>query len=391
MRKSTHIATLAMSTLTALALIGCSSPTEGSAEGEGGAVHFGIVEPLTGAAAIYGQEAKRGADLAAKEINATDEKCFDGNPIELTYEDDKGTPEGGVTAVQKLMTREKVNAIGGGANSSVVLAEASITRDQIVQINAAAQADAITEDAGSMFFQINNTVTQNGKAFDTYITETLKPASMAYMGEDTAFNAGVLANLQGDMSAAGIEITDSAQYQSDTTDFTSILNKLKASGGEVLYIADAFPSRTATILQQASQVGGFSQILISPGVVSQDGVDTAGKYMEGVITGDIYVSTLDSPENEAFVAAIEDEYQTLPGKSELVNYESVYALCTAMQNAGTSTDQEKIAQALADLELPTPRGTLTFGEKGRAVAPSFFIQQVKSGKLEVIDEVPSQQ
>ena len=56
------------------------------------------------------------------EINAAG-GILGGRQIELVYEDDKGTPQGGVAAVQKLMSEHRVQAITGGTNSSVVLVE----------------------------------------------------------------------------------------------------------------------------------------------------------------------------------------------------------------------------------------------------------------------------
>jgi branched-chain amino acid transport system substrate-binding protein len=360
----------------------------GGSAGGGGEVVIGVVNPLTGPAAVYGEEAKIGFELALDEINARDGKCADGQRAKLLYEDDKGTPEGGVTAVQKLMTRERVNAITGGSNSSVVLAEASVTKDQIVQINTAAQADAITEDGGSMLFQINNTVTQNSKSFNEYLVNTLKPTSVAYMGEDTAFNSGVLDILTSDLAAGGITLVGAEKYQTDTNDFTPILNKLKSKNPDVLYIADAFPARTATLLQQVNQVGGFDKIVISPGVVTQGSIEASGKYMNGAITGEIYVSSIDTPANKRFVADFQEANPgKFPGKVEVLSYEAIYAICDAMQEAGSTTDQKAIAKAVDTLAIDTPRGTLEFGEKGRAIAPTFFIQEVNDGKLNVIDEV----
>ncbi len=137
------------------------------------AVRIGIAAPLSGSAATYGQDVKRGAELAAEEINAKG-GILNGRKIELVYEDDKGSPQGGVAAVQKLMSIDRVNAITGGTNSSVVLAESSVTRNRILHVNAAAQADAITEQGSPWLFQINNTVSGNSEAFNSYIVNTLK-------------------------------------------------------------------------------------------------------------------------------------------------------------------------------------------------------------------------
>jgi branched-chain amino acid transport system substrate-binding protein len=363
----------------------------GSASGEAsqaGEVKIGTPNPLSGAGAIYGEEAKQGATLAVKEINARDGKCVNNMPATLVAEDDKASPEAAVTAVQKLMTREQVNGIVGGASSAAVLAATQLTKDQLVHINTTAQADEITEKGGSMLFQINITTSQYIEFFNSYIADKVKPQSVVYMAEDSVYNAGVLKLLQAGMDKAGIRLADTALYQSDTNDFTSILNRLKATGTDTLIIADGGPARMSTLMQQVRQVGGFKNVLVAPGVVSQNVIDATGKAMDGVITGDVYSSTLDTKANKDFIAAMKAEH---PGvaitKVQELNYEGIYALCGAMTAAGTATDQTAIAEAMRKLSLDTPRGTVTFGDKGRAKAPGFFIQEIRDGKLAVIDQI----
>ena len=190
------------------------------------------------------------------------------------------------------------------------------------------------------------------------------------------------------MEEAGIEVVEAAEYQADTRDFASILSRMKAAGADMLYIADAFPARTAIIMQQVRQVGGFGQILVSPGVVTTSSIAAAGPDMNGIITGDIYAPSLDTEANKVFVEEFKARNDgKLPGKGELVSYEALHAIATAMDEAGSTDDYDKIAEAMKSMELATPRGTLSFGEKGRASAESFFIQTVEAGDLKVISEV----
>ena len=158
-------------------------------------VKIGMVLPLTGPTAGYGKDGKLGADMAAAEINAAG-GILDGREIELVYEDEKGAPQDGVAAVQKLMTRERVQAIIAGMNSSITLAESAITKNRILHVNPGAQADAITAQGSPWLFQINNTASTNATIFHTYLTEKMAPKAIAVMGENTEFNKAVLENLR---------------------------------------------------------------------------------------------------------------------------------------------------------------------------------------------------
>ena len=369
----------------ALALLRAAGNTAWAAD----PVKIGVAAPLSGAAATYGKETRAGAELAAEEINAKG-GILGGRKIELVFEDDKGTPQGGVAAVQKLISVNRAKAITGGTNSSVVLAETAITKNKVLHVNAAAQADAITDPGSPWLFQVNNTVSANSHAFNDYIVNVVKPKTVAYMGENTEFNKTVLEELRKSLKAAGIELVNVSTYDSDTNDFTSILTKIKSLNPDVLYVADAYPARAAQLWKQVRQMGGFKKELMSPGVVTGGMIAPSDGAMNGVITGEIYMPTLEGDANKAFVEAYKKKNGVEPGKGPLVSYEAVKVIAAGMDKAGSDSDYDKISAAIRSTPLATPRGELKFGDKNRASAPFFFIQQVKNGELTQIDRVKSQ-
>lgn len=374
--------------LTVLGLSISSCAALGIGGHEDGTVRIGTPNPLTGTSAIYGMEAEQGASLAVEQINQRPGKCFNNEVAELVREDDKANPEASVTAVRKLMLREGVNGLVGGASSAAVTASVELTRDKIVQINTTAQSDTITEHGGSMLFQMNMTTSDYIKKFNDFIVHEIQPSSIVYMAEDSVYNAGVVELLEPGMAAAGIKLADVALYQSDTNDFTAMLHRMKATGADALVLADGSPSRMSTLMQQVRQIGGFDTVLVAPGVVSQNIIDATGEAMNGVLTGDVYSPGIDNEHNEQFVRAMNEKFPDAAiTKVQELNYEGIYALCDAMTSANSKTDQEAIAEAMRRLSVETPRGLVTFGEKGRAQAPGFFIQEVRDGELHVIQTV----
>ncbi len=349
-------------------------------------VRIGIAAPLSGAAATYGQDSKRGAELAVEEINSAG-GILGGRKIELVFEDEKGSPQGGVAAVQKLISMGRVKAITGGTNSSVVLAESSVTRNRILQVNAGAQADAITEQGSPWLFQVNNTVSANAMSFNAYIVDKLKPKTVAYMGENTEFNKTVLELLRESLKKANIELVNVSTYDAETNDFTSIITKIKSLNPEMIYVADAYPARAAQLWKQIRQLGGFPKEVMSPGVVVPGMLAPSEGAMDGVITGEIFMVPGADDKANAFIEAYRKKYNLDPGKGNLVIYEAVKTIAAAMDKAGTDSDYDKISKTLRDNAWPSPRGELKFDAKGRARAPNFYIQQVKGGKLTQLEVV----
>lgn len=102
MKKLTKIASFALSAvLTATCFAGCGaggSSNGSSSEGSGSAaIKIGGIGPLTGAAAIYGQAVKNGAEIAVEEVNAKGDL-----KLELKFEDDENDAEKSVNAYNNL-------------------------------------------------------------------------------------------------------------------------------------------------------------------------------------------------------------------------------------------------------------------------------------------------
>ena len=75
-------------------------------------ISIGAALPLTGPIASYGKNSKTGIDLALSEINT--ELEFN---IKVIYEDDAGEAKNAVSAIQKLISTDKVPLIIGEASS----------------------------------------------------------------------------------------------------------------------------------------------------------------------------------------------------------------------------------------------------------------------------------
>ena len=78
-------------------LAGCGGGSDSGEQSDANAFKIGGTSPLTGDAAIYGNAVKRGAEIAAEEINAKG-----GVQIELKFEDDENNTEKAVNAYNTL-------------------------------------------------------------------------------------------------------------------------------------------------------------------------------------------------------------------------------------------------------------------------------------------------
>jgi len=104
----------------------------------------GVILPLTGPQAKFGEIEKNSFVMAADEINS--KGGVNGRQIKLLIEDDTGKPDVGRSAAEKLISQNRVALLGGGYSSSVTYAIAGVALNKAFPflVNTGS-ADKITE------------------------------------------------------------------------------------------------------------------------------------------------------------------------------------------------------------------------------------------------------
>ena len=84
-------------------------------------IKIGVIVPLSGEGAQFGEEIKNGIEIALKQNNLRDR-------FEIIYEDGKIDPKTSLSAYQKLSSLDKVNIIIGPLGPNTTLAVAPTLR-----------------------------------------------------------------------------------------------------------------------------------------------------------------------------------------------------------------------------------------------------------------------
>ena len=145
------------------------APAEGTASeapAEGTAFKLGGTGPLTGGAAIYGNAAYRGAQIAVDEINA------EGGAIQfdLRYEDDQHDAEKAVNAYNILKDWGMQISLGSVTSKPCEATAAETYADRIFALTPSASSTATTEGKDNMF-QMCFMDPNQGSASALYISE----------------------------------------------------------------------------------------------------------------------------------------------------------------------------------------------------------------------------
>ncbi|MGI6586331.1 MAG: ABC transporter substrate-binding protein [Lutisporaceae bacterium] len=169
---------------------GCSKPEQTMQTDKKEPLKIGLVTPVTGSAAAYGETIVNSAKLAVEEINAAG--GVDGKyTLELIIEDDEGTPAKSVNAAQKLINQDKIKVLIGAQASSCTLAVMEVTSAAgIPQIAPASTALSIVQLGNEWIFRNAAADTLQTSQVLKFAKDSFNVKSVAVLNEATDYGTG---------------------------------------------------------------------------------------------------------------------------------------------------------------------------------------------------------
>ena len=202
---------------------------------------------------IQGQQIKDAMEIYADMLNARGGLL--GRPVKLVIEDNQGIPEKGRSAVEKLITKDKVVAITGGHQSSVCLSEIEVAhRYQVPYVNTNCWADSVRIKG---YPEVINTSPYNYIVADS-MAETLKAMKVKRVvgfAENTDYGIGLAKGVGEALKRKGSTI----EYKFETLDraskdFTPAILALKANPPDVIVMTMLPPAAYIALNQLYEQV-----------------------------------------------------------------------------------------------------------------------------------------
>jgi ABC-type branched-subunit amino acid transport system substrate-binding protein len=339
-------------------LTGCSMSSDGAPSTE--TIKIGLLTDLSGAAGIFGPPTQNAAELAVEEINAAG--GVNGQNLELLVADETGVPTAGVAAAQRLIQEDGIVALFGQHNSA--------TRDAVAPV---------TSDAGLAYFHTplaeGNFCSANVISNGEVPAQQLAPAipylqtetgnnKWFLLGADYIWGQTVLADAEKYILASGGEVVGKELVPIGTTDFQSVITKIKQSGAQLI-IPAIFGGDAITFEKQAFDAGVGNAAVQRLGVIYEDGTLGAmgAEITNGMFVSMAYNEALDTEANAAFLAAyyakFGDDAAPQSALSEQT-YVAIHAWAVAA-NQAKSTASVDVLSALSGQSYDGPSGTVTFG------------------------------
>ena len=357
-------------------LIGAAGMMLLGAAAQAETVKIGLVQPLTGSVAYNGKTDVNGSKLAADERNARGGVL--GKQIELAIEDGQCNPATSVNAAEKLIQRDKVVALSGAFCSSATLAVMPVAENyKLPLITGVSSNPQLTEKGNRWFFRATETDALLAKSFAKILAQQLKLKNVAYIGVNDDFGRGAVNEFEKRMTELGATSVMKDYFEHGTTDFYTLLTKLKSSGADGVFVA-AETQDGSILVKQKAELGLTLKVFGVGSWATADFMALAGEAAEGIYAAVPYAFTMTTPKNKAFVEAYTARYNEPPGKYSAAGYNAINILVDAIDRAG-STAPDKIRDALTRTNYEGPNGRFEFDEKGQAYGFPVLLVQLSKG------------
>lgn len=347
-------------------------------------IKIGLLTPVTGPLAHAGKSIQNGFLL---HLEATGNK-LGGRSVEIVSEDSQGDPGVGLTKAKKLVERDKVDIIAGPISSSVGLALRPYLSEKGVPTLLLATVDRISD--GKFIFRTSFSCTP-----DSYLIGTL-PGKAGYRKAVAVvpnFSAGqcALEWFEKGFVAQGGTLIQKVLPPLGTTDFAPFLAGM-SKDADVGIVFMPGGNMAIRFIQQFAEYGlkarlplyGFSA------TVDEEILPALGDSAEGFVGVSFYYTTIDTPENKAFVQNYAKKYGGKPNWFAAGSYISALVIDAAAKKVGgVVKERDAFIQALKAVRLTTPAGSFRFDENNDPIQPRYVsvIRKVKGEVLPVVTNV----
>jgi branched-chain amino acid transport system substrate-binding protein len=335
------------------------------------------VGPMTGQYAAFGEQLRRGAEMAVADINAAG--GVNGESLTLDVEDDSCDPKQAVAVAAELERRGVKFVAGHFCSGASIPASKIYERAGILQISPASTNPRFTEDGGWNVARLCGRDDAQGTAAGRMLATRYRDKKIAILHDETSYGKGLADAALAALNASGIREALSDTYISGGKDYGDLAAKLQQAAIDVVYVGGA--ATDGGLLLRALRNQGSAALMVSgDAFVSDEFWNIAGADGEGTLM-------TFAPDPQKFDAAkdIVERFKAAgynPEGATLYAYAAIQAYRQAASAVGGARDNRKIAAWLrGGNPIATVLGELTLDSRGDVRDPHYVWYQWHDGKF----------
>jgi len=343
-------------------------------------IKIAVAGPVTGDLAAFGEQLKRGAEMAVADINA--KGGVNGEKLVLSIGDDRCDPKEARSVAEKLANQKVVFVAGHFCSGSSIPASEVYKEEGILQISPASTNPVFTDRGLKNVFRVCGRDDQQGMVAGDLIADKVAGKKVAVVHDKSQYGKGLADETKKQLNKRGIT---EAMYEAITPkekDYSALVSKLKAGGIDVIYYGGYHPE-AGLIVRQSREQGLTATLISGDALVDKEFWAIAQKAGEGTLM------TFDADPRKNDVA------KDVVGKFKAAGYEPegytlyTYAAIQVFAQAATKAKSTKLAdlqKVLGSEKFTTVLGTTEFDGKGDVKSPAYKVYEWKDGKYDYMTD-----
>ena len=323
-----------------------------------------------------------------------------GRKVEYVTADETENPETGISAIKKLVSDEKVDLLVGGYTSGVTLAQLPhIAASKTIYLGVGAASPSITAkvkndyDTYKYIFRVGPiNAAHQARALVEYISGfvigELGYKKIAIVGENAKWVQDLVPVLKRGAAEVGADIRMTELFDTQTSDFSPLLAKVKSSGAQYMIVILSHGSSDVFAKQwHDAQVpvpyGGID-------VKSMDGdfFNRIGGKSISEVAANFAVRAPLTKKTIPFFDSFKKNSPNYPVYTAFFAYDSIFLYAEAVKRAG-SFDTDKVIKELEKTRYEGVAGEITFDEShdvlpGKGKTNLIFVQWQDKGERVVV-------
>lgn len=361
---------------TGLAVVAAFGLFAGAASAQ---VKIALNGPITGQLASFGEQMKRGAEMAVADLNA--KGGVNGQKIQLVIGDDQCDPKQAVAVANRAVQEKVAVVIGHFCSGSSIPASDVYKEENILQITPASTNPTFTERGYKNVFRVCGRDDQQGIVAGDYIIDKYKGKKVAILHDKTAYGQGLADETKKRLNAKGVK---EAMYEAITPgekDYSALVSKMKQAGVELIYLGGYHPEG-GLITRQAKEQGLNAVLMGGDALVDKQFWAISGPAGEGTL-----MTFSPDPRKNAVAKPLVDKFKAQgydPEGYTLYTYAAIEAWAQAA-TAAKSVKTADVEKALRSGKFKTVMNEISFNAKGDVTLPGYVVYVWKNGSYDYVN------
>lgn len=349
------VATLAL----CLGLASCGKSDDGKQET---VLKIGVILPMTGAQATYGDESWNGLKLAEKDLAddafgtiEVEQKDASGKvskkKIPLTFtlirRDEKSMKQEAGSQAKALIETEQVHVLMGSvasSNTKQIFQEAR--ESEVPCISPASTNDTLTREGGPYTSRICFADGFQGAVLAKFaLSQGWKKAAVV-VDKAQDYSVGLADNFKKTFEAAQGKVSFQ-YYVTEDTDFSNVIQNVANENPDVIFVSGYY-AQAGPMIKQAKDKWAGKPIIGGDGLDSPDLIGLVGDSNAAIYLSSHFAADEPNERVQAFAKRYQEEFGKLPGAMAALGYDVLFVLADAVKRCDDPFDPEKLAKAIRE-------------------------------------------